>query len=84
MRFVIYDDESLEPITVISLPFTDRDMDQRMRERGQRWRVPVPADMYAGAVAFHDPEPECVPIRVVELEFERFIRNSPRHGEQLS
>lgn len=82
MRFVIYDDESLEPITVLDLPFTNSWMDERIRNHGYRWRMPVPADMYYGAVAFHDPEPECVPIRIVDLEFEPFVRNTRRHGEQ--
>lgn len=39
MRVVIYDDEDMEPITVINLRgVTMRDL----KERGMRWRVPVP------------------------------------------
>ncbi len=83
MRFVIYDDESLEPITVLNLPFTDHDMDQRMRERGQRWLVPLPAPMPLTFRELDGPL-SCEPMRVVELEFERFVRNSARHGEQRS
>ncbi len=80
MRFVIYDDESLEPITVLNLPLTERDI----FARGMRWRVPVPRPIsFATAYELETP-PTMEKIEVVELEFERFVRNSPRHGRQES
>jgi hypothetical protein len=83
MRFVIYDDETLEPITVLNLPFTDRDIDQKMRERGRRWRVPVPPEL---PVTWQPVEvsPQYEEARIVDLEFEPFVRNSRRNGEQRS
>lgn len=77
MRIVLYDDESLEPITILNLPLTERDMlDRRI------WRVPVPE-----RIDFYKPIPD-VPtmskMRVVDVEFEQFVRVSPRHGKQRS
>lgn len=77
MRFVIYDDESLEPITVLNLPITERDALQR-----RVWRVPVPPSI--PAFYSKDEVPSCEPISVVDIEFEPFQRNSLRHGMQRS
>jgi hypothetical protein len=69
MRFVIYDDESMEPITVISLRgMTERDIMQR----GHKWRVAVPTPL---GLEVDDGPPSLEPMRVVDLWFERFVRN---------
>lgn len=80
MRFVVYDDETLEPITVINLPFTDRDMNERMSQRGYRWRVSVPEPLDFSRAT--EPMPTLQKARIVDLEFEPFVRNSRRHGKQ--
>lgn len=80
MRFVIYDDESLEPITVLNLPLTDRDIEAR----GRRWRVPVPSAMPPVSWRADEPSADMIKPEVVDLEFERFVRVSPRHGKQVS
>lgn len=81
MRFVVYDDESLEPITVVNLPFTNNWMDDRIRNHGCRWRVPVPEPLPATPLAPAEPM-SCVKMRIVDLEFEPFVRRTRRHGEQ--
>lgn len=80
MRVVIYDDESLEPITVLNLPLTDRDMLER-----RVWRVPVPTPMPLPTRGPID-EGMTSPIKalIVDIEFEPFQRNSRRHGMQRS
>lgn len=80
MRFVIYDDESLEPITVLNLPFTNNWMDDRIAEHGYRWRIPVPEPMPLRAPPTADLTTDI--LRVVDIEFERFVRKTSRHGEQ--
>jgi hypothetical protein len=78
MRVVIFGDESLEPITVLNLPITERDMLQR-----RIWRVPVPEPMPVSWRRMSQEElAEPTRMRVVDIEFECFVRNSPRHGEQ--
>lgn len=85
MRFVIYDDESLEPITVLNLPFTYHEMDDRMRERGRRWRVPVPMPLPPRQLSDADIAlRSTADFQVADLEFEPFIRRSERQGEQRS
>ena len=81
MRFVVYDDESLEPITVLNLPFTNNWMDDRIRNHGYRWRVPVPEPLEF-RVRPLDDYPTTTKMRIVDLEFEPFVRNSRRHGTQ--
>jgi len=78
MRFVIYDDESLEPITVLNLPLTERDALKR-----KVWRVPVPEPF---TISTKEPEEQpCMQkIRIVDIEFEPFWRKSTRHGDQRS
>jgi len=80
MRFVVYDDESLEPITVLNLPFTNSWMDKRIREHGYRWRMPVPEIL----TFCQDPGADLIAYQpcIVELEFEPFVRKGLRHGEQ--
>jgi hypothetical protein len=77
MRFVVYDDESLEPITVLNLPLTERDALRR-----RVWRVPIPPVL---TITTKPPEDIAAydPIPVVELEFEPLVRNG-RRGEQRS
>jgi hypothetical protein len=82
MRFVIYDDETLEPITVLNLRgFTERDIERH----GRHYRVPVPLPLPL-KISPKPPSEEALleKIPVVELEFERFRRESPRHGRQDS
>lgn len=77
MRFVIYDDESLEPITVLNLPITERDALER-----RLWRVAVPMPLEFTPVGFTPNQPIKTPI--VEIEFVPFVRRSSRNGEQRS
>ena len=81
MRVVIYDDESLEPITVLNLPLTERDMLER-----RVWRVPVPEALPSTPwkVLSDEEISQPVKMRVVEIEFEPFQRTSRRHGTQRS
>lgn len=78
MRVVIYDDESLEPITVLNLPLTERDMLER-----RIWRVPVPMPLPATNEFEYSPV-AMIESQVVEIEFEQFVRRSRRNGEQRS
>lgn len=79
MRVVIYDEESLEPITVVNLPgLTERCLEER-----QNWRVslfrPEPEPDICG------PSPEfSSKIKYVDLEFERISRVTLTHGEQVT
>jgi hypothetical protein len=80
MRFVIYDDESLEPITVLDLPFTNSWMDERIRQHGYRCRLAVPEPLTFRQKP--DADLQTAKMRVVEIEFEPFVRNSRRHSKQ--
>ncbi len=80
MRFVIYDDESLEPITVINLPLSNHWMDVRVAQHGYRWRVAVPPAL--PPATWREDEPVLEKVRTVDIEFEPFVRKSRRHGEQ--
>ena len=79
MRVVIYDEESLEPITVVNLP----GLTERCLEEKRFWRV---------SVHNADNEPREAPperafsdrLRYVDLEFEKISRVSLRHGEQVT
>lgn len=75
MRFVVYDDESLEAITVLNLPLTDRDIEAR----GRIWRVAVPPKI---SLTIESGPPRIEKMQVVDLEFEPFVRQSSRHGRQ--
>lgn len=82
MRFVIYDDESLEPITVLNLPFTNSWMGERIRQHGYRWRLPVPEPFTFRQEP--DANLQTTEMRIVEIEFEPFVRKSRRYGEQCA
>lgn len=76
MRFVLYDDESLEPITVINLPITERDaLSQPV------WRCPIPPDLCHSPWAKENRSPTLQKMPVVEIFFEKFVRFH-RSGEQ--
>lgn len=73
MRVVIYDEELLEPITVVNLPgLTDRCLEER-----KFWRVPVPPSLTRPGEFGKTPE-------FIELEFEQISRITLRHGEQTT
>lgn len=79
MRVVIYDEESLEPITVVNLPgLTDRNLDEK-----RFWRVAVhdganlPREMPVER-AYSDR------MRYVDLTFEKISRVTITHGEQFT
>lgn len=77
MRVVVYDEESLEPITVVNLPgLTERCLEER-----QLWRISLHRPVPEAAVAerkFSDS------IHYVDLEFEKISRVTLRHGEQVT
>lgn len=79
MRIVVYSDEDLEPITVLNLPITERDLE----DRSFRWRVPVPP---AWRPTFKPPTDEEMlqPIPIVDLFFEPLRRRTREHGDQHS
>lgn len=79
MRVVIYDEESLEPITVVNLPgLTERNLAEKRHWRvsvhdGQNTPTDVPADrMYSDR------------LRYVDLTFERVSRITLTYGEQIA
>lgn len=78
MRVVIFEEETLEPVTVVNLPgMTDRCLEER-----KFWRVPLP---HGGPVRDADGRSGWTDaVRYVDLEFERFARTTLTHGEQLS
>ena len=74
MRFVIYDDESLEPITVINLPgWTERDIMQRC---GGFFRLPIMEREWLTPQVHTGKQTEYAPMRTVEIRFERFRRGN--------
>jgi hypothetical protein len=75
MRAVLFDDDTMEPLTVLNIPMWAHD---RLRE-GERIHVPVPERSFALGFDRSAPVPECVPIRTVTVWFERFIRNGEKH-----
>ena len=79
MRVVVYDEESLEPITVVNLPgLTDRNLEER-----RHWRVSV----HDGANRPRKPSGNrsvSDDYRMVDLEFERITRVTLTHGEQVT
>jgi len=77
MRVVIYDEELLEPITVVNLPgLTDLCLQER-----KFWRVPVPPSLTRTAKSdkAFGKTPE-----YIDLEFEQISRITLRHGEQTT
>ena len=79
MRVVIYDEESLEPITVVNLPgLTERNLDER-----RHWRVSV-HDGQNRPRQDHADRKVSDSFRIVDLEFERISRVTITHGEQVT
>jgi hypothetical protein len=79
MRVVIHDEESLEPITVVTLPgLTERNLEEK-----RHWRVSVhnadnePREMPAQP-AYSDR------LRFVDLTFEKVSRVTITYGEQIT
>ena len=69
MRFVVFDDDTMEPITVVNLHgVTERDLFFRM---DQRIRLPVIPE-HSSFVSTESPNQTT--FDVVELRFERFLR----------
>ena|SRR6218665_1351563 len=79
MRVVIYDEESLEPVTVVELPGLS---DMALREK-QEWRVAVQVKQPARKKAGEDPR-FSDGMRFVDLKFEQLSRVTITHGEQLT
>jgi len=74
MRVVIYDEESLEAITVVDLPgLTDMALEER-----KIWRAAVPLQPGETGANFIDST------RFVDLTFERISRVTLTYGEQLT
>lgn len=71
MRFVIFDDDTSEPITVINLPgIGERDIWERM---GGRVLLAIPPRLGVAIKAASEP-PSALRMETVELRFERFVR----------
>jgi hypothetical protein len=79
MRVVIHDEETLEPITVVTLPgLTEKNL-----ERKRHWRVSV----HDGANEPREMPPERAysdRLRFVDLTFERVSRVTITYGEQVT
>ncbi|GGC24869.1 hypothetical protein GCM10011371_10590 [Novosphingobium marinum] len=74
MRVVIYDEESLEPITVVNLPgLTDRALEEK-----RHWRMTLPSPQAEGG----DVRRAIAKPRYVDLEFDKISRVSLHHGVQ--
>lgn len=73
MRVVVYDEESLEPITVVNLPgLSDRCLQER-----RHWRAVVPPPLAKS-------EGQGAAVEYIDLEFEQISRVTLRHGEQTT
>lgn len=79
MRVVIYDEESLEPITVVELPGLS---DMALREK-QDWRVAVQVKEPVRTQVGEQPRFTDT-MRFVDLKFEQLSRVTITHGEQLT
>lgn len=73
MRVVLYDDETMEPLTVLHLPswFTERLV------AGERMRVPMILPM--SAIADDDVPVAPTPKTSVTIWFEQFVRHGREH-----
>ena len=80
MRIVIYDDDDMEPITVVNLRgVTMRDLQQR----DMRWRIPVPQPITPYVMSDEEAANAMMQhIPIVELVFEPFRRTS-RDGRRM-
>jgi hypothetical protein len=72
MRVVVFDEESLEPITVVELPGLT---DLALKER-QDWRIAVPRRREG--VSPDSPEA----VQFLDLKFEQISRVTLTHGQQ--
>lgn len=79
MRVVIYDEESLEPVTVVELPGLS---DMALREK-QDWRVAVQVKEPVRAKSGEEQRFTDT-MRFVDLKFEQLSRVTITHGEQLT
>ncbi|HKX77118.1 MAG TPA: hypothetical protein VJM34_01200 [Novosphingobium sp.] len=79
MRVVIYDEESLEPITVVNLPgLTERNLEER-----RHWRVSIHDGRNLPRHDFADRKVSDT-YRFVDLEFEKITRVTLTFGEQIT
>lgn len=77
MRFVIFDDETMEPVTVVNLPgVTERDIWERMD--GQI-RIPLSPEDRVPRMAAPEEVPIPTKMYYVLLRFERFVRRGQTH-----
>lgn len=75
MRVVVYDEETLEPITVVNLPgLTDRALNER-----RHWRVAVPPSLTrpSGEGSRYGRE-----VEYIDVEFDQISRVTLHHGDQ--
>lgn len=77
MRIVIYDEESLEPITVVNLP----GMTERALEERRYWQFAVTRKLPEGE-APEGKNSYVDSVKMVELEFEKVSRVTLHYGEQ--
>lgn len=76
MRFVIFDDATMDPVTVVNIRgLAERDIE----ERGCRYRLAVP---HVGPSEISAGMPVLDAMRVVDLWFERLWRDHPA-GRQI-
>lgn len=79
MRVVVYDEESLEPITVVNLPgLTDRALEER-----QHWQVAVTRKVPRRDIA-DDEHAYVDQVKMVDLTFDRISRVTLTYGEQFT
>jgi hypothetical protein len=77
VKIVIYDDEMLEPITFINLRGVDR---CEIEKRGMILRVAIPKPL---PLRYEPTAPAMLEeLEAIDLYFERFRRNTRKHGEQ--
>lgn len=78
MRFVIYDEETMEPITVVSIAgIGEKDIEQH----GRRLKLSVPPDWTTATTRGpSEPLETIIQMRTVDLTFEPLFRN----GRQAS
>lgn len=79
MKIVIYDDETLEPITFVNLRGVDR---REIEKRGMVLRVAVPRPLNLIARRGELDPMVMEKMEVIDLYFEPFRRQTPRHGLQ--
>lgn len=75
MRVVLYDDETMEPLTVLALPSW---MLPRLRD-GDRIKLPIYGKVSSTPEFGRMPTVSPIEISVVRIWFERFHRNGQQH-----